>query len=64
MAEIILTFEWDGKTIHKETKGFTGKQCVDKSKYLEDSLGGAGERKYKVEYYARQQEESRARTRN
>lgn len=52
MAEIILTFEWDGKTVNKETKGFTGNDCVKKTKFLEDALGTAGTRKLKAEYYA------------
>lgn len=51
MAEMILTFEWDGKTIHKETKGFTGNDCISKTKRFEDALGTGGERKLKSEFY-------------
>lgn len=51
MPELILVFEWDGKTVHKETKGFTGKSCVQKTKFIEDALGKAGERKLKADYY-------------
>jgi len=51
MAEIILTFENDGKTVHKETKGFVGKSCVEETKFLEEALGTPANRKYKSEYY-------------
>lgn len=54
MSETILTFEWDGETVHKETKGFTGKTCVEKTKFLEESLGKAKDRKFKSEYYEEQ----------
>lgn len=63
MAEIILTFEWNGKTIHKETKGFSGNDCVKKTKFLEDALGTTGPRKLKAEYYAEQNETEREQTR-
>lgn len=48
MPEIILTFNWDG-TVEKETKGFTGKACVSATKFIEDALGEAGERRMKKE---------------
>ena len=51
MAELILTFDWDGKTVHKETKGFTGKECVSKTKFIEEALGTVGDKKFKSEYY-------------
>jgi len=51
MAELILTFEWDGKTIKKETKGFVGKTCMSKTKFIEDALGTSEDRKFKSEYY-------------
>lgn len=57
MAEMILTFEWDGKTVHKETKGFTGKDCISKTKRFEDALGNPGERKLKSEFYEEVHEE-------
>lgn len=57
MPEIIVTFEWDGKTVHKETKGFTGNECVSKTKFIEESLGNAGKRKYKADYYKDKDEE-------
>jgi hypothetical protein len=50
MAEMILTFDFDG-TVKKETKGFVGKTCVDKTKFIEEALGDANGRKYKSEYY-------------
>lgn len=56
MAEIILTFNWDG-TIKKETKGFVGKECVNKTKFLEDALGTASDRRYKAEYYEEENKE-------
>jgi len=57
MAEIVLTFEWDGKTVHKETSGFTGKSCVDKTKQIEEALNGQNlKRKFKSEYTAREQQ--------
>ena len=49
--EMILVFEWDGKTVHKETKGFVGTDCVTKTKFIEDALGKGGSRKYKTEYH-------------
>jgi len=49
--EIILTFEWDGKTVHKETKGFQGNECVSKTKWIENALGSAGKHKMKAEGY-------------
>jgi len=55
MKEMILTFEWDGKTVHKETKGFaegTGPSCVEATKFMDDALGGkVKNRRFKSEYY-------------
>jgi len=57
MAEILLTFEWDGKTVHKQTKGFKGSDCVSKTKFIEDALGApVGERKKTSEYYETEKE--------
>jgi Protein of unknown function (DUF2997) len=50
MAEMILTFGFDG-SVKKETKGFTGKTCVDETKFIEEALGNAKDRKFKSEYY-------------
>lgn len=54
MAQIILTFEWDGETVKKETKGFIGSTCVGKTKFIEEELGIAGERTQTSEYYAKE----------
>jgi len=66
MPEIILTFELDGKTVHKETKGFTGSNCVSKSKFIEDALGGKTKnRMFKSEYYEKEKtKENRSKIRN
>ena len=48
---ILVDIEWDGKTIHKETKGFVGKECTSKTKFIEDALGTAEDRRFKSEYY-------------
>lgn len=49
--ELILTFEWDGKTVHKETTGFTGKQCTELTSFVEASLKAKNEKKtFKPEY--------------
>jgi len=64
MAEVILTFEWDGKTVHKETKGFTGNDCVTKTKFIEEALGTASDRKLKAEYYEESKETEKEKIRN
>ena len=52
MGELILTFEWDGTTVHKETKGFKGKSCTEVTKFIDKALGGeTSNRKLKPEYY-------------
>lgn len=56
MAEIILTFKPDG-TVKKETKGFIGKDCLSKTKFIEEALGEATDRQYKAEYYDEPTEE-------
>jgi Protein of unknown function (DUF2997). len=59
MAEIILTFELDGKTVHKQTKGFTGSDCVSKTKFIEEALGTTvGERRKTSEYYETEKEDA------
>lgn len=49
--QIILTFEMDGKTVHKETKGFIGSECISKTLFIEKALGKAGERTRKSEFF-------------
>lgn len=63
MPELILTFEWDGQTVHKETKGFVGSECVSKTRFIEKALGTAKDRKHKVEYYEEAQEKEDQRLR-
>ena len=49
--ELTITFEWDGKTVHKETSGFEGKSCAEKTKFIEDALNGVNQkRRFKSEY--------------
>jgi hypothetical protein len=49
-----LTFEWDGETVHKETSGFEGKACTEKTAFIEKALGGhATNRRFKDEYHKR-----------
>jgi hypothetical protein len=51
MAKTIkLTFLPDG-SVKKETAGFSGKECISKTKFVEDALGTPGERRFKDEYY-------------
>jgi len=50
MAKLKLTFKNDG-TVRKETTGFTGGSCVEKTKFLDDALSGKANRQYKPEYY-------------
>jgi hypothetical protein len=49
--EIVVTFDWDGKGVHKETFGFEGKACTEETKFVEDALKGSNlKRKFKAEY--------------
>jgi hypothetical protein len=65
MAKIILTFENDGKTVHKKTVGFIGTDCVKMTKFIEDALGGIdGERQYTTEYYEQSKAEAKDRIKN
>lgn len=51
MPEIILTFEWDGKTVSKEAIGFEGKSCTEKTDFIEQALGAKNQKKrFKPEY--------------
>lgn len=56
--EITMTFEWDGKTVHKDVKGAKGKGCIKATKFLEEDLGTAGERHLKAEFYHAEKQES------
>lgn len=51
MKEIKLTFENDGKTVHKEVNGFEGQGCISETDFIEAALGTAGETKFKNDFY-------------
>jgi len=59
--DIVLTFEWDGETVHKNVVKGEGKDCIASTKFIEDALGDPGERHLKAEYYheERNQEQRR-----
>ena len=49
--EVVVTFDWDGKGVHKETFGFVGKACTDETKFVEEALKGSTQkRRFKAEY--------------
>jgi hypothetical protein len=51
MPEVILTFEWDGKTVNKEAIGFDGKTCIEQTDFIEKALGAVNQkRRFKPEY--------------
>lgn len=61
MPEMILTFKSDG-TVKKETKGFIGKECITKTSFMEDALGGTPKgRKFKDDYYKENENKERDR---
>jgi hypothetical protein len=47
--KVILTFEWDGETVHKDAQGFTGKECAEQTSFIEKGLGILDSRKWKAE---------------
>ena len=51
MPELKLTFEWDGVTVHKETTGFTGKDCESVTDFIEKALGGRDMKRTRKETY-------------
>jgi len=58
--EISVTFDWDGKGVHKETFGFEGKACTEETKFIEDALKGQKQkRKFKAEYLRKQVERAK-----
>ena len=57
MAELIMTFKFDG-TVKKETKGFTGSDCITKTKFIDEALGKVTKRTLKSEYYDSEQSET------
>ena len=62
MPEIILTF--DGSKVLKETKGFIGKECVEKTQFIEKALGKASNRRKKSEYYEEKEQTKENRLRH
>jgi hypothetical protein len=50
MAKLTLTFKNDG-TVRKETTGFTGGSCVERTRFIDNALAGKADRQYKPEYY-------------
>jgi len=60
MPELKLTFEWDGKTVHKETSGFTGKDCESVTDFIEKALKGRDvERTRKESFYVQNDNDNR-----
>jgi hypothetical protein len=57
MPELILTFKFDG-TVKKETKDFTGSDCIRKTKFIDEALGKVTKRTLKSEYYDSEQTET------
>lgn len=57
MGQMELIFEWDGHTVHKKTSGFSGADCVKKTKFIEEALGKAEERTFTSEFYEEHNEE-------
>jgi hypothetical protein len=49
---LTLVFENDGKTVHKETSGFVGKDCEAVTDFIEKALNASDiERTRKHEYF-------------
>jgi len=60
MPELKLTFEWDGATVHKETSGFTGKDCESVTEFIEKALKGRDlERTRKKTFYVNNDNKNR-----
>ena len=55
MPTMILTFEWDGKTVKKETSGFEGKTCEEKTAFIEEALSGQNLKRRRKPEYLKQQ---------
>jgi len=49
---LIMVFEWDGKTVHKETKNFEGKNCVNATDFIDKALSASDKQTtFKPEYH-------------
>ena len=59
MREIIVDISNDGE-VKIETRGFTGKSCVEDSKFLKDLLGKETFRQLTPAYYSQEQKETEA----
>lgn len=55
MKEVVVTVTPDGR-IEMEAVGFKGKSCVDATEWLEKLLGETKERKFRPEYYQREEQ--------
>jgi len=51
LKRIHITVDSKGGTT-VETKGFSGSQCVEASKFIEQALGEGGSRRTTAEFYA------------
>lgn len=50
MKEIIIDISDDGE-VHIETKGFSGKACIEESQFLKDLLGKETFKRLTAAYY-------------
>jgi hypothetical protein len=49
---MVITIDTDGETIHKETFGFKGCSCADRTAFVERILGSKDiKRSFKEEYF-------------
>lgn len=65
MPEIIMTFDWDGKTVSKEAIGFEGKLCTEQTDFLEKALGAVNQKKrFKPEYLRQETKNKTTRLKN
>jgi hypothetical protein len=51
MKQIKLTFENDGKTVHKEVSGFDGAGCVSATDFIEKALGTVTKTEHTNDFY-------------
>lgn len=51
MKSITLTFENDGKTVHKMVDGFEGKSCATATDFIEKTLGSVENVQFKNDFY-------------
>ena len=58
MPDLILKFKLDG-TVHKETKGFVGKDCESVTFFIEKALGARETKRERKETYFVKTDKSR-----